>query len=314
MRQAQITMITAVCVLVAGLCGGCGTDYDGRRIIQPDTGQGKLDLAFRGPGKGFGGSDISHESRRIEASDGVEIDVWVLKAKGDSPSRGTMLILHGLGWSKASFPYLGAGERLAKMGYDVVLPDLRAHGDSGGKYITYGAKEKHDVKSVMDALIADGTVNESVYAFGVTLGAATAIQYAAIDPRCKAVFAMTPYKDGLSMARFQLSMLSDEDFQKAVEKAEGLADFKFADSSSVAAAADLTAPLLLAHGILELSPPKEHSDAIFAAAGGPKKLLPITPGPEQIALFAIMEDWIAEKMNTLATEGLPAEGLPAEAE
>ena len=136
------------------------------------------------------------------------------------------------------------------------------------------------------------------------MGACTAIQYAAIEPRCKAVLAMSPYKDAKSIARRRLLLLSEENFQAALDRAGQLAKFNPAEASSVAAAEKLKVPLLLVHGILDLSVPKEHSDAIFAAAAGPKKLILITPGPEWVALGAMMEDWVAEKMDALIKHGL----------
>jgi len=43
------------------------------------------------------------------------------------------VLLHGEEQCKAN--YLGMGKNLAKMGYDVVLIDLRSHGKSTGKYV-----------------------------------------------------------------------------------------------------------------------------------------------------------------------------------
>jgi len=313
MKRSSFGKVMAVGLLASAMLGGCGPDYAARQIIEHNTDPGRVWLDMAGTADHLlkvGRIDLH---RRIKSSDGVEIDVWVIKARkpkgeGAKPGGlGTILILHGLEESKASWPYFGAAKRLADKGYDVVLPDLRAHGRSGGKYVTLGAKEKYDVKAVMDALLREGAVREPICVFGVTLGATTAIQYAAIDPRCTKVFAMTPYKDIRSFARRRLGLLSEEDFQASVDRAGELAKFDPDEASSVEAARKLKVPLLLVHGILNVWVPKENSDAIFAAAGGPKKLIPVMPGPEQIALGAVMEDWVAEKIDTLVKKGLPEE-------
>jgi len=311
MRRSSFAKVTAVGVLASAILGGCGADYAARQIIEHNTNPGRVFQDMTGTADQLIKAGAIDLHRRIKSADGVEIDVWVIKARkpaggeGAPGGLGTVVILHGLTESKASFPYFGAAKRLANKGYDVVLPDLRAHGRSGGKYVTFGAKEKYDVKTVMDALLREGAVREPICVFGVTLGAATAIQYAAIDPRCKKVFAMTPYKDVRSLARRRLLMLSDKDFQAALKKAGTMAKFDPDEASSVAAAGKLKVPLLLVHGMLDVSVPTENSDAIFAAAGGPKKLIAVTPGPEQIALVAVMEDWIAEKVDALVKKGLP---------
>jgi len=302
-------LLPLTCLLAAGLAG-CGADFNAKQIIEYNTDPGKVRENIAGTGEHLLEAGRIDLHRSYAMPDGVEIDVWVLRAKNPSgreqanAPKGTVVILHGLSESKASFPYFGAGQELATLGYDVILPDLRAHGRSGGKYVTYGAKEKHDVKAVVSNLLSEGEVCEPIYAFGATLGGATAIQYAAIDNRCKGVMAMTPYKDAVSIARRRLMMLSDDDFQAALDKAAKLAKFDPAEASSERAAGKLDCPLLLAHGMIDLTVPPEHSEAIYAAAAGPKKLILITPGPEQIAMFTIMEKWVAEKVDMLARTGL----------
>lgn len=299
------------CLVLAILIGGCGADYNALQIIQQNTDAGKILQNIAGTGEQLVAAGRIDLHRSYQMPDKVTIDVWVLLAKGGAKAknlpdgrspqaRGTVVVLHGLTESKALFPYFGVAERLRTRGYDVVLLDLRAHGRSGGKYITYGAIEKTDVKTVVDKLIAEGEIHQPIYAFGATLGGATAIQYAGIDPRCKGVMAMTPYKDARSIARSRLPLLRSDDFDAALQRASQLAKFDPDEASSVKVARELTnTPLLLVHGILDLTVPSEHSQAIFDAAAGPKKLI-LKP----ILDFALIEDWIAEKIDSLATEGL----------
>lgn len=308
MRRSYLPMVH---LLLAALLAGCGADYNARQIVEHNTLSGKVFEDMAGTGQKLIERGDIDAHRRYKMPDKTDIDVWVLHARQRRPSKpdpakGTVIILHGLSESKASFPYRGSGTRLAKMGYDVVLPDLRAHGRSGGRYVTFGAKEKYDVKAVIDALLGEGQIHEPIYAFGATLGATIAIQYAAIDPRCKGVMVMTPYRDATTFARRRLLMLSEEDFQAALDQAGKLADFDPAEASAVEAAKKLSIPLLLVHGMIDLSVPAENSQAIYDAAAGPKKLTLVIPG-ETVALFAVMEDWIADRMDTLIKTGLKEE-------
>lgn len=288
------------------LCAGCATDDYARKIIEYNTTAGRVLQDLAGSGVQLIQQKQIDAQRRIPAPDKAEMDVYVIKAKPDPSGQrkgalGTMVILHGLTGSKWEFPYFGAGQVLSKKGYDVVLMDLRSHGRSGGKYVTYGAMEKNDVKAVIDSLLKEGMINDSIYVFGATLGGAVAIQYAAIDPRCKGVLAMTPYKDMASIARRWMPMtMSDEDFQKVMTRAGEIAAFNPAEASSVEAAKKLHCPLLLVHGVIDLSVPFDHSQAIYDAATGTKKLLAVTPGPEQVGLAIILEDWIANNMDMIA--------------
>ena len=305
-RIATGLLLTAMVV-----CVGCGKDFYARQIIEHGTNAyNTMLMRVAGSAESLLKQKRIDAHRTIAGAEGTKIDVWVIKAKGNRADvRGTALLLHGLSESKAQ--YLGAGTNLARMGYDVVLPDLRAHGRSRGLYVTYGALEKLDVKAVMDNLIGSGTVHKDVYVFGATLGAATAIQYAALDTRCKGVLALTPYKDAPSIARRRIALLaptmSEQDFEDVLARAGQLAHFEPHKTSTELAAVTVQCPLLLVHGLLDMSVPLDHSRAILAAAAGPRKLIVVTPGPEQIALAAVLERWIADKLDALARTGLKEE-------
>jgi len=303
MRRTAIGLL----LVAMGVCVGCERDFYARQIVEHNTNSGRLLLSLTGTAKQLLKRKRIDAHRVVTVADGTKIDVWVLKAKRDRGSvRGTALLLHGLTESKAK--YLRAGEQLAKKGYDVVLPDLRAHGRSGGKYVTYGALEKLDVKAVMDELIGSGAVHKDVYVFGVTLGAATAIQYAALDARVQGVLALTAYKDAPSIARRMIALvaptMSEQDFEDVLARAGEIAQFDPQKTSTEIAAVTVVCPILLVHGMLDVSVPLEHSQAIYDAARGPRKLLAVTPGPEQVALAIILDRWIPEKLDALATHGL----------
>jgi hypothetical protein len=308
MENVMQRTLVLVGLLSACLCG-CGLDSQARQIVQNNNDPGRIWQSMVGSGEELRRSGQIDLHRRITV-DGIEIDTWVMVGRAansqSGQGQGTVVILHGLGESKASYPFLGIGRVLAKKGYDVVLPDLRAHGRSEGKYTTYGAKESRDVQAVVDALQADGIVDEPIYVLGATLGASTAIQYAAMDPEVNAVFAITPYRNIQTVAKRRLPLTSGEQRQAAIERAGEIADFSPSEADTVRAAADLDKPLLLVHGMFDLMIPAENSKLIHEAARGPKKLILIKPGPKQVALATTMEDWIARRMDELIRGGVDA--------
>ncbi len=306
----QLSMLAVLLLLV--VAAGCQNDDYARRIVAPDTTPGRIDAVMGATADALVAQGRISLHRKIPMADKINIDVWVIKARNAAnqpvPAKGTMLIVHSLYDGKTVFPFRGAGERLAKMGYDVVLPDLRKHGSSGGDYVTYGAKESQDLKTVMDTLIAENNLNPKVYAFGVNLGGATAIQYAAVDERCKGVMAVAPYRDlrGI-MKHWYGRLLFDEDFDKVITLAGRIGDFDPNAASALEAVKKIKCPLLLVHGLLDMSVPLDHSKALFAAANEPKAL-EIMGGLEQIVLPAAMEDWVANNMDKLARTGVQSFG------
>jgi cephalosporin-C deacetylase-like acetyl esterase len=160
----------------------------------------------------------------------------------------------------------------------------------------------------MDSLIGRGAVGgQAIYAFGATLGGATAIQYAAIEPRCKGVMAFAPFKDARSVAgRIMLVFaptMGQADFNRTLARAGELANFDPADASSVEAARKFAGPLLLVHSLLDVAVPFSDSQAIYDACRGKKKLDVLMPGPEQIA-WVVWEDWIASAIDQMARGNL----------
>lgn len=188
-----ILTIAAVAAAATPLGCGVGGTFGARQLIEPRSQSGRTLLRLTGGPKWLIKRGRIDAHRRISATDGTHMDVWVIKArvrKGTASLGATALVIHGLTISKAWF--LSLGEDLARAGWDVVLPDLRAHGDSGGKYTTWGALEKYDMKEIVDALIDEELIAPRIYALGGSLGGCVAVQYAAIDTRCEGVMALAP--------------------------------------------------------------------------------------------------------------------------
>jgi len=186
---------------------------------------------------------------------------------------GTVLILHGLWDSKGRFFRLG--ELLARRGFDVVLPDLRRHGDSTGGFTTYGALEKRDMLALMTSLRAAGEVRGPLWVFGFSMGAATAVQYSALDPLVRGAVAVAPFADGRSITKRLAPLMSRRKFDAVWTRAAEIAGFDPDDTSTVEAARRLHCPLIVVHGRLDLIVPYSHGRAVFEAAPQPKRLYTI---------------------------------------
>ena len=70
---------------------------------------------------------------------------------------------------------IGYVQLFLRNGYNVLTPDWRAHGESGGELATYGIKEKDDVTSWINWL-QSSTDSKKYYALGESYGAAVLLQ------------------------------------------------------------------------------------------------------------------------------------------
>jgi pimeloyl-ACP methyl ester carboxylesterase len=292
--------------VAALLASGCADGFYVDTIVKPNVQKGRVRLDLKGTGPQLVQRGQIERHERIDTSRGVTIDVWLMRGEhvedGNIPRRGTFIPLHGLQKSKAY--HWRTSELLAREGFDVVLMDLRAHGRSTGRYTTYGFHEKQDVKDVMDYLTDAGLVEPPFYVFGETLGATTAIQYAAIDDRVAGVVADSPYKDFRSQARRMIQPfnpgISDEDFNEVVRRCARVADFDPNEASSVKPAGEIDSPLLLLRGLGDITVPLEDIRAVLHAAQGPKQLKTL----DLMTVFAYGENWLAERVVELQQHGL----------
>ena len=130
--------------------------------------------------------DVGGPSRPSRTAATLSVEI-----AGPASPRGTVFVLHGIRDSKASMR--GWGEMLARAGYRAVLVDSRGHGRSTGDWLTYGVNESRDLAQVLDLLASRGQVAGEVGVMGISYGAATAIQWAGLDARVKAVIAVAPF-------------------------------------------------------------------------------------------------------------------------
>ncbi len=152
---------------------------------------------------------------RVEfrASDGTRLIGWWIpaqaaasRAERNAPTWGTrsVVVCHGLAAGKLN--ELVLARRFVPAGFNVLLFDFRAHGESAGQLATYGALEKRDVLGAVK-WVRDNHAQqaEKIFGVGASMGGAALIS-AAADPSdegraLSAVAAYAGYDDLRSLAR-----------------------------------------------------------------------------------------------------------------
>ena len=194
----------------------------------------------------------------------------VLSVHVASPPRpsATVFVLHGVRDSQAT---MGEWAALLKCeGYRAVLVDSRGHGRSTGEALTYGVREARDLGAVLEAVAAREGPLGPIGAMGHSYGAATAILWAGIEPRVRAVVAVSPFASLRAVVPGYLPVSLPPDFaRRIVETAGRLARFDPDAASPLDAAARTSAALLVVHGKKDARIPFAQAQQIVAAAKGP---------------------------------------------
>jgi pimeloyl-ACP methyl ester carboxylesterase len=137
------------------------------------------------------------------ALDPVELAA-TFASPGEPAGRPTLLFLHGKG-GRASEWRADAVRALA-LGYNVLLPDLRGHGASAGRYMTFGVLEKGDLARALEAVQARfGADPGRVGLHSCSAGSAVALELARDRPGIRAIWLESPFADPREMARHYLS-------------------------------------------------------------------------------------------------------------
>jgi len=123
----------------------------------------------------------------------VAADRAVLRGWFIQPSHGNgnaVIVFHGVGDNRLGM--VGYAELLMRNGYNVLMPDARAHGLSGGNVATYGLLEADDIRRWFE-WIETNNRPRCIYGLGESMGAALLLQALPSEPNFCAVIAESPF-------------------------------------------------------------------------------------------------------------------------
>jgi|GEM_PF-122613 len=122
---------------------------------------------------------LNFKRLKVPVKNGYEIAAdLVFTDKG--PAKGTIVCLHGIRANKEHF--IPLAKRLNNAQYNTVMVDLKAHGESGGRYCSFGFDEKQDLQDLLQYLKSEEGLSAPVGIWAQSLGAAIGLQAMAIEP------------------------------------------------------------------------------------------------------------------------------------
>jgi dipeptidyl aminopeptidase/acylaminoacyl peptidase len=140
---------------------------------------------------------------------------------------------------------------LSERGFNSVILDLRGHGASGGTYCTFGHKEKHDIVSVVDAIMLDKRLSKNIGVWGQSLGGAIALQIMAIDKRIKYGVVESTFSDLKDVSAEYLKRLLKIDntliSNYLLQRVYSIADIGQVKPKEIVK--EITQPIILVHGM-----------------------------------------------------------------
>ena len=117
----------------------------------------------------------------LASRDGIALAAffWQAEQASESEQAPTVILAHGMMDCSVGMGYLA--EEYHAMGWNVLSVDHRAHGESAGSRRTMGIREGEDLGSWV-ALLESRFGARCIFLHGVSMGAASALLYAALAP------------------------------------------------------------------------------------------------------------------------------------
>jgi len=296
----SITLVFILFIIIAFL----GVSfYFSRVVIKPKTEDYdetlKIELELERFSKKFFNS-LEKEDVFIKSPHGNDLHGLWIPCKS---SENTVILLHGFTYTLyGSVKYLNI---FRKRGYNVLMPDNRFHGQSGGKNITFGYLEKDDVKAWIDWIVDKTDNNYYIGIHGESMGASVAMQHASIDKRASFYITDSMFSDMEDALAFSLK----KDYKLPrfpLLKMAGIMSFiqggvLFPKISPRKLISELEVPIFFIHGEEDAVIPSYMAEILYNVKKGKKKLWIATGSDHSMSLCIHPEEY-EKKVYEFLTE------------
>lgn len=289
-RRHRLSAGLLLVVLYLGMTAAIGISL-GEGVIRPGR------RPVTDSDRASAGQVASAHQARLEdleqvTGDGVRLHAWLFTPA--APTGHAVLVLHGQANNRAGM--LGYIEMLLSAGHQVLAPDARAHGNSGGRVASYGAVEAGDVRQWASRLRARAG-SGCVYGFAESMGAAMLLQAldggdlfcGAVVESSFATFREVAY-DRIGSVMGAGSWVGRTVLRPVVEwgllYVRGRYGVNLGSANPLAALQRSSVPVLLIHGQADTSIPLRHSRLLAAARPSGTTLWEV-PGAEHCGAMGV---------------------------
>jgi uncharacterized protein len=216
--------------------------------------------------------NVPFDSLRIAGHDTVVLRGYWIRSKEEKSDRPVVILLHGI--SNCKEKWLPTAAWLWENGYEAIVVDHRAHGESTGKYCTFGYFEKYDVQKVVEHVHAVRP-GASIGVWGNSLGGAIALQALSIEPRLQFGIVESTFADFRDIVYdYQVRMfkLPSRWFANdGIARAAAIAGFEPDSVRPAYVAHRIRQPVLMLHGDADEKINIRYGQMIFASLGSADK-------------------------------------------
>ena len=210
---------------------------------------------------------VKNEKVEVTAKDGITLKGT--EYINDEQTNNWVIVLHGYRSSPESV--ISVGMHFSEKGYNVLIPYMRATGESEGEYIGMGWLDKDDLKCWIDLIIKQNN-NANIVLHGSSMGAATVLMASGdeLSSNVKAIIEDSGYTSvwdifaSEAKARFNLPEFPVLNMFEVVANFRAKYDIK--EASALEQVKKATLPILFIHGDSDDFVPAYMCEKLYEAA------------------------------------------------
>jgi pimeloyl-ACP methyl ester carboxylesterase len=219
---------------------------------------------------------IANTTERVSITSYDNLKLSARRFVAKENNKNVVIMFHG--WTSiAFFDFSCIVGMYCEKGYDVILVDQRAHGDSEGKYTTFGVKERYDVLSWINYAISIYGEDVKIVIEGISMGASTVLMASGLDLPSNVLGVIADC--GFTSAADEFTHVLARDYHMkpfpflytANIVSRILAGFGFWDVNAEDEVKKSTLPLLLLHGEADDFVPVEFSRRVYRSSASSDK-------------------------------------------
>lgn len=221
-------------------------------------------------------NDSNYNDKYINSFDNLKLHSYEIKNKIETNK--WAIVVHG---------YTSEGETVSSkakhfhdMEYNVLVPDLRAHGKSEGHYIGMGWDDRLDIINWINIIVKDNP-NSEIILHGTSMGAATVLSTSgeSLPSNIKAIIADCSYTSVWDEFTYQLKALFDLPSFPVMNLSNIVtmikAGYSLKEASPIKQVAKSKTPILYIHGDKDDFVPYYMMDQLYNATSSQKSKLTI---------------------------------------
>ncbi|GKX31625.1 alpha/beta hydrolase [Vallitalea longa] len=217
----------------------------------------------------------NYQTIEITSDDNLKLKAYYLKAT--EPSNKLVILAHGYTSKGKDMGFLGKFYN-EDLGYNILMPDDRGHGDSEGDYIGFGWPDRKDYVKWIELMIEKLGENCEIVLHGISMGGATVMMVSGekLPEQVKAIVEDCGYTSVFDQLSYQFSRMYHLPEFPLLHTTSLLtkvkAGYNFWEASSIKQVEKSKTPILFIHGTEDTFVPYEMVNELYESCNSEKDL------------------------------------------